>query len=1570
MSMDLTGIQNRNEYYTNHYFSSIFEENASDTLKRWREEAVAAEAKTPWSKLRDVAARYYTLRDQAGRSRSDAAHELLISTLGKDMLTALEYPVKKDSARLIEVSRGEHVPIALEMTKHNGAPFLWVILCRNASEEEDILESERFLPDWGSIDNGNGNSHSAETDEALCRLSNEELLSKVLFGLDEPPRWVMLIGLHQIALIDRNKWNEKRFLLFLLDDIFGRREETTLQAMAVLLHRESLCPREGSSLLDMLDDNSHKHAAGVSKDLKYALRECIELLGNEVIRDMRERQRVGVFGKALADDLTLQCLRYMYRILFMLFIEAKPELGYAPIKAEAYSLGYSFESLREIIDRSRGDSEIVTDGYFLKESLDLLFRLVYEGYPSDRQMLPDSMQGVFVIEPLKAHIFDPQKTELIEKARIRNGVLMQIIDKMSLTRPKRGQRRGRISYSNLGINQLGAVYEALLSYRGFFAEELLYEVKRKGDNVDDLDVGYFVPERELDQYDEDERVRNEDNTLRTHEKGEFIYRLAGREREKSASYYTPEVLTRCLVKYALKELLEGKTADEILGLTICEPAMGSAAFLNEAVSQMAEAYLERKQKETGMTVPHEERMRELQKVKMFIADRNVYGIDLNPIAVELAEVSLWLNTIYQGGYVPWFRTQIVNGNSLIGARRQCYSLNQLTTEKGPSSWYNNAPERVEPGTQRQFSRQVYHFLLGDPGMCSYTDKVIRDLEPEKIDHIKKWNKAFTKPYTDEECDTLIRLSATIDKLWDAQVVLRRDICKKTTDPLSVWGQPDDIAHTPLSISEKDKIYEDLYLTDSMQNAGPYARLRAVMDYWCALWFWPIDKAEELPTRREYLFDIGMLLGLDIVDTSMRNGQLSIFDDRFSDPFYNKMIQQYGAFGAVNLDRLRIDFSRLRIVDEIEHQQHFFNWELEYADLFAERGGFDLIIGNPPWIKMTWNEQAVMGDSQPLFAVKNFSATQTMNARSETMKHASIRSLYFFEYENMIGNQLFLNAVQNYPDLKGQQINLYKCFLPQAWMFGRKDGISAFIHPNGFFDDPEGGMLRAKLYTKIKHHFRFLNKEQIFPDISTSREFSLNVYSNVFSQSFDMIHNLVAVSTIDECYDLGTKNQLKGLFSDDGRWNREGHRDRVIHVSSQELKLFAQLFDGSNQWKMARLPVIHANQLLCVLECFATQRTTLDSLGSNIFSSQMWDETYAQNDGFIVRDIHFPESSIDLIYSGSHIGVANPLFKTSRRNCSSRYDFDPIDLTVVPTEYFQRCNYRPACLISDYIQKIPNTSWGTKYHTETRLIARKMLNLAGERTLMAGIVPTDSAHTNALIGFSCYNEKETVLMASLFASIPYDFFIKAMGKANLYTDNAGKLAIVHSSLDNKLMLRVLLLNCLTSHYNRLWAMSFIEEFALDCWSKSDPRLSITNFRLLTQEWTWDTPLRNDYERRQALVEIDVLTAIALGMTLEQLITIFRIQFPVLQKIESDTWYDASGRIVFTVSTNLPGVGFSREDWANGIKGAPAGKKFYRTIIDDTQPGGPIERTIEYVAPFDRCDREKDYETAWEFFCRYR
>ena len=122
--------------------------------------------------------------------------------------------------------------------------------------------------------------------------------------------------------------------------------------------------------------------------------------------------------------------------------------------------------------------------------------------------------------------------------------------------------------------------------------------------------------------------------------------------------------------------------------------------------------------------------------------------------------------------------------------------------------------------------------------------------------------------------------------------------------------------------------------------------------------------------------------------------------------------------------------------------------------------------------------------------------------------------------------------------------------------------------------------------------------------------------------------------------------------------------------------------------------------------------------------------------------------------------------------------------------------------------------------------------------------------------------------------------------------------------------------------------------------------------------------------------------SVGISLKELQTIYRLYFPVLKQYEEDTWYDANGRIVFTNNRSLTNVGFSRPEWENvngarpvkcgddpwdGImKHAPAGYVFARTITDDTMPGGPVERTIEYVAPFDRCDREQDYETAWKFF----
>lgn len=1583
MSIDLTGITNKNEYYTNHYFSTIFEENAGEAITAWAQAAKSSEEiRTPWAQLRQNARQFYPLHDRYAGGALNLQLLAAIRTMADRYLASLGYP--EAAPELVPVDVSLSVPVYLEMKKSNGAPLLWVMLSASRESDAGILESNVFDGNIAEED-----AFGAVHSDDLLELKNEDLATQILFGAAEPPRFLLFISLNQIALIDRNKWSEKRYLQFELEDIFSRLELTTLQAMVVLLHKDSLCPEDGSILLDELNEQSQKNAAGVSQDLKYALRECIELLGNEVLHDMRTRQKINLEEHPVdAGQLTLECLRYMYRMLFVLFIEARPELGYAPIRELSYLKGYSLESLRDIADAVRDDVDEVGDGYYLHETLAKLYDLIYNGYPETEAEFQkvtgaDSIHDVFLIAPLKAHIFDPEYTKLINAAKLRNSCMLRIIDLMSLTRAsgKRNSRRGRISYANLGINQMGAVYEALLSYRGFIAQQDLYEVKRAGVDFNELDVGYFVSESELAQYTQEERVRyasgNKKGKLRMYAKGTFIYRLAGREREKSASYYTPEVLTKCLVKYALKELLKDKSADDILHLTICEPAMGSAAFLNEAINQLAEAYISRKEQETGEIIGYEDRFNQLQKVKMFIADRNVYGVDLNPVAVELAEVSLWLNTIYPNGFVPWFGTQLVNGNSLIGARRQCYRVSSLQATSKGLRWYEKAPERVPLGTERKrgkLATQIYHFLLGDPGMCSYTDKVIKQLEPAKIKFLNTWNKAFTAPYCDDDIETLKKLSKTIDKLWKDQISLRQQLKQQTHDSLSVFKFNDDEPDSHTSIRTKDQMLRTMYRSENAKNAGAYARLKFAMDYWCALWFWPIDKADLLPSRSEFLNDMYMIL-VGLYSTSSDSQQLSWLDGDSDEEDTDILLQ-------VNLDDLCALLPRLKLARTIAQQNHFMHWELEFADVFAERGGFDLMIGNPPWILLGWNEQDVLSDSNPRFAVKKLSAAETAQERKNAFENKVAQLNYFEEYEMISGEQNFLNAVQNYPSLIGMKTNFYKCFLPQAWEKTNESGIAAFVHPEGVYDDPKGGALREMLYPRLRYHFQFANERKLFPEVHHHTQFSLNVYGGPLMVSFDTISNLYDAKSIVECYQGEASAPIPGIKDANGDWNTTGHPDRIIHVTRQELEVFSKLFDDSDNWKKAKLPQLHVKQLVEVLECFGSQKQTLANLNNSIFTTQFWNETNSQKDGTIEANVCFPEKITESIYSGAHIGILNPVMQTTRRNYRVNSDYDRVDLTDIPSDYMIRVKYAPACTADEYYRRIPITPWGKRVTEDYRIINREMVGCASERTLTCAIAAYGIAHVNTIFSVSLKNRVDVACLAGCEASLAYDFFVKVIGKSHVNFSTNMLFPLLEGSHHKDIVLRALLLNCLTDHYSDLWKSCFLIDFSMDTWAKSDPRLSPVRFTSLTPEWTWDTPLRTDYERRQALVEIDVLTAMALGMTLQQLKTIYRIQFPVLQSYEADTWYDANGRITFTNNRSLTGVGFTRTEWENAgavqpikrgdapwdgiMKHAPAGYVFARTITDDTIPGGPVQRTIEYAAPFDRCDREQDYETAWKFF----
>ena len=500
----LTGIINENEFYSHHYLDAILQNDLKEVVKRWNKLAEETGDKSPPKAIASLKTDYFKIRSQISQEKDIRERLLLQREWFSRFFSVLGYEFKPIEKVLDD---DEIIPIVAEVNKSNGQPLLWIIEAISDSQEAvDVLSL--------SLNEAQFNlNHSTTEAEDSPRLPNSELLtidfedlvSDYIFAQEDPPRWVILAGIHQIVLLDRFKWNASRLLRFDLEEILARLDHDALQAKAILLHREHTCPSEGTALLDELDENSHKHAFSVSDDLKYALRESIELLGNEAVWYKQNKLKEGVYkGKLDEGQLTLECLRYMYRLLFLFYIEARRELGYAPMNSDVYRQGYSLEFLRNLENVDLRTTED-TEGYFIDASIKKLFKLVWEGFPKGDENFSLNLEqkeithDTFELKPLKSHLFDPERLTILNKVKFRNVVLRRVIELMSLSRESKGKRRGRISYAQLGINQLGAVYEALLCFRGFFAEEDLYEVKSaKEKSTDELKVAYFVKLQDLE----------------------------------------------------------------------------------------------------------------------------------------------------------------------------------------------------------------------------------------------------------------------------------------------------------------------------------------------------------------------------------------------------------------------------------------------------------------------------------------------------------------------------------------------------------------------------------------------------------------------------------------------------------------------------------------------------------------------------------------------------------------------------------------------------------------------------------------------------------------------------------------------------------------------------------------------------------------------------------------------------------------------------------------------------------------------------------------------------------------
>ena len=1446
-----------------------------------------------------------------------------------------------------------------------GPAPLALLRARPVTTVEDLLvkDAPTLAEEWQPVDLGDPNAPVLEGAEPIESVSRA--LSTLMTDGHGPAFALVLAG--QWALVaERERWPEGRWLAVNVQLVVERHEATrggeVERALTCLDARSLLPTAEGETWWAATLEDSAAHTVGVSKDLREGVRSSIEILANEVVR-RRAVRGLEPLPQERAQDLALQSLRYIYRIIFLLYAEASPELGVLPVGATEYDAGYGLDRLRELALRELHEESALA-GTHIYESLDRLFHLVDEGH---NEQVPAAQEGSFdglVFRPMRADLFRPAATALIDEVGLGNGALLRVLRHLLLTKENSKSGRGFISYVELGINQLGAVYEGLMSYSGSFATERLWEVAPGGDASKG---SWVVPEDVMKGLEEKDFVTVEDDVTGerrnvTYEKGQFVYRLSGRDRQRSASFYTPEVLTRFTVQQALEELLDqdGRTtsAEEILHLTVCEPALGSGAFAIEAVRQLAEQYLSRRERELGRRVDPEERPRELAKVKAYLALHQVYGVDLNATAVELAEVSLWLDTMVEGLAAPWFGLRLRRGNSLVGARRALYSTSQLKKR----AWLSAAPvaeplcqvaavlddadaaSRHRIGGALDVSGSIHHFLLPAKGWGSAVEvpKQVRDLvDADRLKALKTWRKEITKTLSTTQALRLTALARRVEVLWEMTLRRLRVAEAEASRRIDLWGR--EAQNDAGSTVSREEI--EAYLE---APGSAYRRLRLVMDAWCALWFWPLTTDVTPPSLDEWLGALEGLLGKQVMDAKGTDGTLV---DASSWAELETMEEvELGLAGAHRVESVVDEHEWLTVVQEVAEAQGFFHWELDFATVFA-RGGFDLQVGNPPWVRPRTDVAGLLSEGDPWWSLSNKPSVAAKNERMpRTLARPGVLRTVLDGTAEIIVLSELLSDPTAYPLLSGQP-DLYRAFMCQVWSHQNDQGISCLIHMETHFTDAKTPGLRAAAYRHLRRHWQFINELSLF-EIKDNKRYGVHIYGTDQEPSFLHATSLYHPETVTRSLMHDGSGEEPG-FKDPhtGTWDLRPHSARIETIEKSALKTWQTVTESDN-WHSTPMVSTVNSAASRTLSTLATQ----PRIGSlNLKFSRGWDESIDRQKGRFTKEWDTSSWS-DAILQGPHIYVSTPLYKQPNESMLHNQDWTSTDLEALFPNAQPITQYKPAGDRATYDRLY--THWDdSPARDHYRIAWRRMAANTGERTLIPAIIPPGTAHVHPIYSAATPSASPTTLPLILAgaSSLLADFQIRARSRNDIINQDFERLPNLDKThpFASQLALRTLRLSCITNVYADLWEECWDESFLND-----SPILERYGERPIGPEWTADTPLRRAEDRRNAQAEIDVMVAIMLGVPIEDLCTIYRTQFAVLYDYDHGRGqgayvYDANGHQLPTPV---------RQAWEKR-KRPTSNEDMPLSERTHTHPGSGV--SYVYELPFRIRDRESDFHRIHTF-----
>jgi hypothetical protein len=634
-------------------------------------------------------------------------------------------------------------------------------------------------------------------------------------------------------------------------------------------------------------------------------------------------------GALSTRDYFSQLLRLVYRLIFLLTVEERSLLhpeGTPDAARSLYSEGYSLRRLRDkALKRSAHDR--FSD---LWESTKLIFRGVAAG---------ESRLGL----PALAGIFTGNQCSALDAAKLENRALLLAVFKLAWLREDGAL--ARVNWRDMGPEELGSVYESLL--------ELVPQISKEG-----RQFGFATG-------------------------GE----TKGNARKTTGSYYTPDSLVQLLLDSALEPVIADtiaknpdKPVQALLSLAIVDPACGSGHFLLAAARRLASHVARIQANGTPSGAQYRHALRQ-------VVGHCIYGVDLNPMAVELCKVGLWMEAVEPGLPLTFLNSHIQHGNALLG---------------------------TTPG------------LMGKGIPDAAWDPIEGD-DRKVASAIKKRNKQGATG------------QRSLDTLWSQPSDTSATAVAKAVSELDAASDAD-----ANQLAQKEAKWENIL------GSAEYRQQKLVADAWCAAFVWPKNPgplAEVAPTNELW--------------RQIRDGQ--------------------GKPPALTA----------KTVEELAAQYSFVHWHLQFPQVFA-KGGFDVVLGNPPWERVKLQEQEFFAQRSPEITNAPNAAARKKLIAGLLKDQPQLWQEWCAASRKSEGESQFLRQSMRYPLCGTGDVNTFALFAENNRSICGQWGAVGCILPAGIAtDDTTKEFFQSLVESHTLHSlFHFENEERIFVGVNNMFRFVL------------------------------------------------------------------------------------------------------------------------------------------------------------------------------------------------------------------------------------------------------------------------------------------------------------------------------------------------------------------------------------------------------------------------------------------------------------------------------------------------